>query len=172
MDLFEKELLKNNSYFVETPCLNEEVERIIALEAEQREALMVYSPAPTGKNSAFRNAVSKKEGDKIFINFNDLTYMSSFPAYYIVNTIYEKLDEFGIPHQGDFPNTPPSDAGLDVETNLDVLLGVLKTDLYCLKLEKPLYIVICNADMAFDNDFSLTFYRHFVFDRRRLPDNR
>lgn len=171
MDLFEKELLKNNSYFVETPCLNEEVERIIALEAEQREALMIYSPAPTGKNSAFRNAISKKEGNKIFINFNDLTYMSSFPAYYIVSTIYEKLDEFGIPHQGDFPNTPPSDAGLDVETNLDVLLGVLKTDLYCLKLEKPLYIVICNADMAFDNDFSLTFYRHFVFDRRRLPDN-
>ena len=171
MDLFEKELLKNNSYFVETPCLNQEVERLIALEAEQREALLVYSPAPTGKNSAFRNAIAKKEGDKIFLNFNDLTYMASFPAYFLIKTIYDKLDEYGIPHQGDFPNTPPSEVEWDAESSLDVMLGVLKTDLYCLKLQRPLYIVICNADMPFDGDFSLTFYRHFVFDKRRLPDN-
>ncbi len=171
MKAYEKELLDNSSYFVETPCLNEEVERVIALEEEQREAMMVYSPAPVGKNFAFRNALNKKEGNKIFINFNDLSYMSSFPAYYIVKAIYDKLDELGIPHRGDFPNTPPSDVELDVETRLDVLLGVLKTDLYCLKLDKPLYILIGNCDYPFDNDFSLTFYRHFIFDKRRLPDN-
>ena len=171
MQPFEKELLKNNSYFVETPLLEEEVENIIALESEQREALMVYSPAPVGKNFAFRNALNKKEGKKIFINFNDLSYMSSFPAYYVVKQIYDKLDEFGIPHNGDFPDTPPSDFHLDVETHYDVLLGVLKTDLYCLNLKEPLYILISNCDLPFDNDFSLTFYRHFIFDKRRLPDN-
>lgn len=171
MQPFEKELLKNNSYFVETPLLTEEVNRVIDLEASQREALMVYSLAPVGKNIAFKNALNKLEGNKIFINFNDLSYMSSFPCYYIVKTIYDKLDEYGIAHQGDFPYTPPSNSHLDVETDYDILLGVLKTDLYCLKLDKPLYILISNCDMPFDNDFSLTFYRHFIFDKRRLPDN-
>ena len=88
MQPFEKELLKNNSYFVDTPELNNEVESIIALEETNREALLIYSLAPVGKNFAFRNALSKKEGHKIFINFNDLSYMSSFPAYYVVKTIY------------------------------------------------------------------------------------
>ena len=171
MQPFEKELLKNNSYFVDTPELNNEVESIIALEETNREALLIYSLAPVGKNFAFRNALSKKEGHKIFINFNDLSYMSSFPAYYVVKTIYDKLDEFGIANQGDFPNTPPSTFKLDVETNYDVMLGALKRDLYCLKLDEPLYILISNCDMAFDNDFSLTFYRHFIFDKRELPAN-
>lgn len=171
MQPFEKELLKNNSYFVETPLLNEEVEKIISLQEEKREALMVFSSAPIGKNFSFKNAINKKEGNKIIINFNDLSYMSSFPAYYVVKTIYDKLDEFGIPHDGDFPNVPASEYHLDVESHLDVLLGVLKKDLYCLKLDKPLYILIGNCDMPFDNDFSLTFYRHFIFDKRELPNN-
>ena len=171
MQAFEKELLKNNSYFVETPCLNEEVEKIIALEEEKHQALMVYSSAPIGKNFAFKNALEKKKGNKIFINFNDCSFMSAFPAYFLVKKIYDKLDEFGINHQGDFPNTPPSSAYVDLETHLDTMLGVLKTDLYCLELKEPLYILIGNTDMPFDNDFSLTFYRHFIFDKRRLPDN-
>ena len=58
--------------------------------------------------------------------------MSSFPSCYVVKTIYEKLDEFGIASNGDFPNVPRSDCHLDVESNLDIQLGVLKKDLYCL----------------------------------------
>lgn len=171
MKSFKKELLENDFYYVDAPLLNEEVEKIIALQEEKKEALMVFSGAPIGKYFAFKGAINKKEGNKIFINFNDLSYMSSFPSYYVVKTIYEKLDEFGIAHNGDFPNVPRSDYHLDVESNLDIQLGVLKKDLYCLKLDKPLYILIGNCDMPFDNDFSLTFYRHFIFDKRELPHN-
>ena len=171
MKAYEKELLDNSTYFIETPSLNEEVERVIAQEAEQRMALMVYSPVHVGKNLAFRNALNKKEGNKIFINFNDLSYMSAYPAYYFVKTIYDKLDEYGIKHKGDFPDVPPSTFELDVELHYDALLGTLKRDLYCLELETPLYILIANCDAPFDNDFSLTFYNHFVLDKRRLPDN-
>ena len=171
MQAFEKDLLRNNKFFVETPCLNEEVEQIIALEETNRQALLVYSNAPVGKNFAFKNALQKKEGNKIFINFNDRSNMSHFPGYYIVKEIYNQLDKLGIPHNGTFPLVPESDVHLDLESHIDNMLGVLNKDLYSLELDEPLYILIGNIDMPFDNDFSMTFYRHFIFDKRELPKN-
>ena len=171
MQISIKELLKNSFYFSNESCANQEIENIIAKQEDLKEALMVYSSKVVCKSKLFKNALSKKEGNKIYIDFKNNTYMSSFPGYYLVREIYKKLDEYNIAHKGVFPDTPVSDFKLDVETHYNNLLGVLKCDLYSLELNKPLYILISNIDLPYDNDFSMTFYRHFVFDKRTLPEN-
>ncbi len=171
MEFLDKRLLNNNSYFVETPRLNEEVERIIALEEQNRRALLVYSSEKSGKNHAFKNAINKREGNKIVIDFNDNSMMCHFPGYHIVRRIYNKLEEFGVEYNEPFPEIEEAGSAEDLETYVDSKLGVLKRDLYCLKLDEPLYILICNADKPFNYDPSLTFYYHFLFDKRDLPEN-
>ena len=166
-----KELLNNSFYYSKESSTFQEVERIIELQEQKREAMLVYSNKVVSKSKLFKNALSKKEGDKIFIDFKKNSYMSCFPGYFLVKEIYKKLDEYNIPHHGVFPVTPVSDVLLDVETHYNNLISVLKTDLYTLELDRPLYILISNIDLPYDNDFSLTFYRHFLFDKRTLPNN-
>ncbi len=171
MQISIKELLKNSSYLSNESPVYQEVERIIAKQEELREALMVYSSKVMCKSMLFKNALSKLDGNKIYIDFKKNSYISSFPGYYLVREIYKKLDEYNIPHKGVFPDTPISDFRLDVETHYNNLLGVLKCDLYSLQLNRPLYILISDIDLPYDNDFSMTFYRHFLFDKRTLPEN-
>lgn len=166
-----KELLKRSSYFSNNDYLKEKIDKIIDLEDLKREALLVYLNSKTYEDEFFKEELNKKEGNKIFIDFSDISYSSSFPAPFFVKKIYEKLDEFNIHYEGDYSFTPKCEAKVDVETYYDNLLGILKTDLYSLELDKPLYILINNIDLPYDNDFSLTFYRHFVFDKRFLPKN-
>ena len=68
MDFFKKGSLESNLYYVDAPLLSEEVEKIITLQEEKKEALMVFSTAPIGKNFAFESAINKKEGNKIYEN--------------------------------------------------------------------------------------------------------
>lgn len=163
--------LKNNKFFIETPNLNNKIEEIISLAHTKHQALMVYADEAVGKNQAFKNALNKLDGNKIIIDFSDKSYLSNWPGYVIIQTILMKLKEFGIDFESDFPDVPKSYGALDVEETLNGALGILKRDLYNLKLDKPLYILFCHAELAFENDFSKTFVHHFIFDKRDLPAN-
>ena len=134
-------------------------------------AVMAYSKDPIGKSTVFTHLInSKKDVDKIIINLKADTNLRYFPAYGLYKLIEKGLNDIGI-ELVDYEETPVPELTISFETYSLALLSNLRKNLYSLKLDRPLYILINDVDLLFDNDISQAFIRHFLFDDQKLPNN-
>ena len=134
-------------------------------------ALAVIAPDRLGKTTLFNQFInSKPDADKIIINFEADIIMQYFPAYYLYKLIRKGLEEAGYPIEND--ETLPFPESLNnYESALQATLATLKRNLYQTEYKRPMYILINDANLFYNNDRSKTFFRTFLFDDQQLPDN-
>ena len=135
------------------------------------QALAVLSPDRLGKTTLFNQFVnSRPEVDKIIINFEADIAMQFFPAHYLYKLISKGLKDLGYAIEGD-DTIPTPDSLNNYESSLQASLAVLKRTLYQTEYKRPLYILINDANLFYNNDRSKTFFRTFLFDNKELPNN-
>lgn len=136
-----------------------------------RLALAVIATDRLGKTTLFNQFVNNKpDVDKIIINFEADIAMQYFPAYYLYKLIRKGLEDSRYPIKDD--DTLPLPEGLNnYESALQASLALLKRNLYQTEYKRPLYILINDANLFYNNDRSKTFFRTFLFDDQQLPEN-
>lgn len=152
------------------PALKESIENALFQQEEKRCALLIFTPGQD-LYPQFKRAIEGKEGDAIFIDCRQNSFLSGFPSHSILSQLEEGLRKAGVEYDLDYPEFKTYEKRYDLETHEDFELGRFKKAFYELEPKKPLYLLIGNADAPYSNDFSLTFHRHFIFDKRRLPEN-
>lgn len=134
-------------------------------------ALAVIAPDRLGKTTLFNQFVnSRPEGDKIIINFEADIIMHYFPAYYLYKLIRKGLEDAGYLVEDDEALPFPENLN-NYESALQASLATLKRNLYQTEYKRPMYILVNDANLFYNNDRSKTFFRTFLFDDQPLPDN-
>lgn len=136
-----------------------------------RQALAVIAPDRLGKTTLFNQFVnSRPEADKIIINFEADIIMQYFPAYYLYKLIRKGLEDAGYPIENDDALPFPESLN-NYESALQASLATLKRNLHQTEYKRPMYILVNDANLFYNNDRSKTFFRNFLFDDQQLPDN-
>ena len=144
---------------------------IIAHGEQNHVAVLAYSPDPIGKSDVFNHVInSKKDADKIIINLKADLNLQHFPVNGLYKLIVKGLEDLGI-ELVEYKDLPEIKTQASYESLMLAKMAILKKNLYNLKLSRPLYILINDIDLLYDNDISQTFFRHFLFDNNKLPDN-
>lgn len=138
---------------------------------ENHIALTVVAPDRLGKTTMFNRLINTKpDADKIIINFEADIAMQYFPAHYLYKLISSGLKKFGYTFDDETAFPFPTSIN-NYESSLQAQLGILKRDLLRTQYKRPLYILINDANLFYNNDRSKTFFRNFIFDDQPLPDN-
>jgi hypothetical protein len=144
---------------------------IITYAEENHVAVAAIAPYRLGKTATFNHIINiKPDADKIIINFEADVNMQYFPGHYLYWMIKIGLEKYGY-NLHDYEDFPIPEVLNNYESNIQALLAFLKRNLYAIEYKRPLYILINDANLFFSNDPSKTFYRNFIFDDTRLPDN-
>ena len=164
-------LALQSANFVPRLFMMSQVIDIIAYGENNHVPIVAYSQERLGKTMLFNRMIStKKDVDKIIINLQADKAMQYFPWYYLYKQLINGLaaNEIEI-YENDA--LPDPNGFISVEAYYQASLGVLCDYLYNLELKRPLYILINDFDLIFDNDDSCTFLRHFICSKEKLPDN-
>ena len=144
---------------------------VLTYAQENHVAVAAVSPHGLGKTSIFNHLVKRMpDVDKIIVNFEADVAMRYFPGHYLYTLISNGLEQCGYELE-EQPAFPDPETANNYESYVQSLLSKLKLNLYSLKLKRPLYILINDADLFFAADDSKTFHWSFLFDESRLPDN-
>lgn len=144
---------------------------VITYGEQNHVAVCAYSKEPVGKSTVLAHIINgKANADKIIINLKADHSLCYFPAYGLYNLLSQELDELGYELRN-YPDAPSCESSVSAEAFALAELSNLKRNLYDLKLERPLYILINDINMLYDNDISQAFVRHFLFDDKPLPNN-
>ena len=164
-------LALQNANFVPRMFMMAQVADIITYGENNHAPVIAYSPEQLGKTMLFNRMISsKKNADKIIINLRADKSMQYFPWYYLSLQLSQEFERLGITLY-DSEEVPAPNGYLSTETYYQTYLGCLAKNIYELELEKPLYILINDFDLLFDNDASSTFVRHFICSKEKLPNN-
>ena len=160
-----------SSTFVSRVFMMAQVADIIAYGENNHVPVVAYSAEQLGKTMLFNRMIASKENaDKIIINLRADKSMQYFPWYYLCLQLTKEFERLGISLY-DFEDVPAPTGYLSTESYYQTYLGCLAKNIYELELEKPLYILINDFDLLFDNDASSTFVRHFLCSKEKLPNN-
>ena len=164
-------LALQSASFVARPFMMAQVADIIAYGEKNHVPLVAYSQEQLGKTMLFNRMISsKKDVDKIIINLRADKTMQYFSWYYLSIQLCNEFERIGIKIY-DSDEVPSPKGFISVESYYQSFLGLLCKNIYELELKRPLYILINDFDLLLDNDGSLTFYRHFICSKEKLPDN-
>ena len=157
--------------FVPRIFMMAQVADIITYGENNHVPIIAYSPNQLGKTTLFNRMIdSKDNADKIIINLKADKLIQYFPWYYLTKELTDGLKKIGVKFK-DFEDVPLPNGYLSVEAYYQSTLGDLCKNIYNLQLERPLYILINDMDLLFENDASMTFYRHFICSKEKLPNN-
>ena len=138
---------------------------------EHHQALAIVSTDRLGKTTLFNQFVNSRPNvDKIIINFEADIAMQYFPAHYLYKLVSKGLEALGYPLKNG-EALPFAESLNNYESATQAALATLKWTLYHTEYKKPLYILINDANLFYNNDRSKTFFRSFLFDDQQLPDN-
>ena len=157
--------------FVPRIFMMAQVTDIITYGEKNHVPIVAYSPDQLGKTMLFNRMINSKDNvDKIIINLKADKLMQYFPWYYLYQELTKGLKNLGYPLK-EFKEFPSIKGYLSLEAYYQSLLGLLCKNIYNLAPKKPLYILINDLDLLFENDDSLVFLRHFLCSKEKLPDN-
>ena len=163
-------LTLQSATFVPRIFMMAQVSDIITYGETNHVPVIAYSTEQLGKTMLFNRMIASKNADAIIINLRADKTMQYFPWYYLSVQLTNEFKKLGIELYTS-EEVPQPDGLISSEAYYQQYLGLLCKNIYELELEKPLYILINDFDLLFENDASSTFVRHFLFSDKKLPDN-
>ena len=164
-------LALQSATFVPRISMMAQVSDIISYGERNHLPIIAYSDEQLGKTMLFNRMISSKaNADKIIINLRADKTMQYFPWYYLSVQLAKEFDRLGLDiYSSD--EVPSPKAHINEESYYQSFLGLLCNNIYGLELKRPLYILINDFDLLFENDASDTFLRHFICSKEKLPNN-